>query len=267
MADDGERRQRAERAFPSLADENAWRHESAGLGTDFEDIGAGVEFDSTELAQRFSDEFNATPARYTLDDDGNVSYVGPVDVLGGIPAVLAVDMSDDNDPFRQLLASTVDEHRAHPSPGDPRGGCLVIVDPCTDDHELPSLPPWSPHGPNNQNVVLVVIAGRTHELRPLRGAFTGWTVARQIANGEIETFCSLRQSSRCTPEQPREILTMAFGNIVCFFRSCAPCYFDIIEGRSSAGGGYSYDNLDPLENSGPEFGDDFLGGMAGTFQP
>lgn len=226
-----------------------------------------IEMDATELAQRLSDEFNATVSRYTLDDDGIVSDVGPVDILGGVPYVLAVDMAADDDPLRQLLESTVAEHLAYPSPGDPRGNCSRVIDPCLDDEGKPTLPPWSPHGPQMQNVVLALIAGRTYEVRPLRGGFTINVLAEQIVNGDVETVCSIRRSRGCTPDGPREIFTMSYGTFVVFFRACAPCYFDFFEQCTSSDGGYSYDCLDPREYAESEFGDDFFDGSFGNIEP
>lgn len=226
--------------------------------TDDFDFDVDTEMDAMELASRGSDGFNASSASYPLDEDGNVAYVLPWDAVGGVPAVLAVEMSADDDPLRVLLETTVAEHLAHPSPGDPRGNCYRVIDPCLDDHAKPTLPPWSPHGPQMQNVVLALIAGRTHEVRPLRGAFTVSVLAEQIVNGDIETVCSIRRSPNCTPDEPREIFTMRFGNFVCFFRACAHCYFDYFEQSTSFDGGYSYECLDPREYAESEFNDDFF---------
>lgn len=206
------------------------------------------EMDATELASEASDRFNIAPMLYTIEDDGCVTYIqGQHDT--GVPEILAVDLSAEVDPLRKLLESTIDEHRAHPSPGDPQGNCYIVIDPCLDDHGRATLPPWSPHGPMMQNVVLAVIAGRTHEVRPLRGGFTKDALAKIIVNEEISTFCSIRQSARCTPNDPREIFTMAYGNYLVFFRACAFCYFDFIAEN------YDYDSIDPEEYGEPEYRD------------
>ena len=246
-----------------MNDDNG-RFDLGDMMTDFE---FDTEMDATERAHRLSDDINASIARYTVDIEGNQRFCTPWDEVGGIPDALAVDMAEDDDPVRLTLQHTITEHFTHPSPGDPRGNCYVIVDPCLDDEGRPTLPPWSPHGPAMQNVVLALIAGRTFELRPLRGAFTGWVLAAQIRNGDIETVCSLRVSPRCTPHQPREIFTQSWGNYVVFFRVCAPCYFDFFERSTSTDGGYQYDSQDPREYGEPEFRDGDLGGSIGDIQP
>jgi len=228
------------------------------------DVDLTDEADANEIAAQGSDNFNALPGREELDADGELSFVlDPDDDRGGVPAALAADFGYEADnsegrgnPLQDLMNRTMHEHLAHPSPGDPGGRCLVVIDHRIDIDGARTLPLWSPHGPAMQNVVLAVIADRTHEVRPLRGGLTVAVLAEYIRAGRIKTVCSVRTHPECTPFEPKHVFTLKYGNYVVFFRACASCYFRDFEGYGNLYGGICFENLDPIEHGEIEYDGD-----------